>query len=137
MGLQGFSPKVKKEFLAAVHPRRWLAELAHSLLRVPGIDPTDRSPSEEVEERNTRHLSRLLKLVHKDLAAAGFTCLPTWTDLRHQWTIRAQADGLDRKTAALAQGHSERMAAEVDLRPGERRQAPAGIQWLASVVQAT
>ncbi|MCP9837381.1 hypothetical protein KBZ08_09315 [Cyanobium sp. Candia 9D4] len=136
MRLQGFSPKVKKEFVAAVHPRRWLADLDHSLLRVPGIDPTDRSTSEEVAERNTRHSSRLLKLVHKDLAAAGFTCLPTWTDLRHLWTIRAQADGLDRKTAALAQAHSERMAAEVYLRHGERRQALAGIQRFASVVQA-
>ncbi len=136
MGLQGFSPKVKKEFVAVAHPSRWLADLDPALLLVPGIDPSDRSPSEEVAELNTRHSSRLLKLVQKDLAAAGFTCLPTWTDLRHLWTIRAQADGMDRKTAALAQAHSERMAAAVYLRHGEKRQTLAGIERFASLLLA-
>ncbi|WP_094555139.1 site-specific integrase [Synechococcus sp. 1G10] len=136
MGLQGFSPKVRKEFVAAIHPRQWLTELDPALLRTPGIDPKERSPSEEVAERNTRHSSRLLKSVHKDLAAAGFTCLPTWTDLRHLWTIRAQADGMDRKTAALAQAHSERMAAAVYLRHGEKRQVLAGIERFDSLLLA-
>jgi integrase len=136
MGLQGFSPKVRKEFVAVVHPLRWLKDLDPALLVVPGVDPSDRSTCEEAAERNTRFSSRLLRLAQKDLAAAGFTCLPTWTDLRHLWTIRAQADGMDRKTAALAQAHSERMAAAVYLRHGEKRQVLAGIQRFATVVQA-
>ncbi len=82
---------------------------------------------------NTRHSSRLLKLVHRDLAATGFTCVPSWTDLRHLWSIRAQADGMARRTAALAQAHSERMAAAVYLRHGERRQTLAGIGRFDSI----
>lgn len=133
--LSGYSPKVRKVFLAVVHPQEWLAGLDLSLLAVPGIDPTDRSPSEEVAETNTRHSSRLLKLVQRDLVDAGFTCRPSWTDLRHLWTIRAQADGMDRRTAALAQAYGERVAAAVYLRHGERRQVLAGIERFDSILQ--
>ena len=133
MSLHGFSPKAKKKFVAIIHPRRWLEDIDISLLLSMQIDDSGRRTSEEVAELNTRQSSRLLKLVQSDLEAAGFSCLPSWTDLRHMWTIRAEADGMDRRTAALAQAHSERMATAVYLRHGEQRQVLAGIQRFASI----
>jgi integrase len=131
MSLHGFSPKGKKKFVAVIHPQRWLEGIDISLLLSMKLGDSDRRSSEEMAELNTRQSSRLLKLVQKDLEAAGFSCLPTWTDLRHMWTIRAEADGMDRRTAALAQAHSERMATAVYLRHGEERQVLAGIQRFA------
>ena len=136
MQLHGWSPKLHKAFVAAVHPRQWLEDVDIALLSCEAVDPSDRSGSEEAAQANTRYSSRMLRLMQADLRRAGFSCLPTWTDLRHLWTIRAQSDGMDRKTAALAQAHSERMAAEVYLRHGEQRQALSGIKRFASIMKA-
>ena len=136
MQLHGWSPKLHKAFVAAVHPRQWLVGVDTALLACEAVDPSDRSGSEEAAQANTRYSSRMLRLMQADLRRAGFSCLPTWTDLRHLWTIRAQSDGMDRKTAALAQAHSERMAAEVYLRHGEQRQALSGIKRFASIMKA-
>ena len=136
MQVHGWSPKLKKAFVAAVHPRQWLENLDISLLRSESVDPLDHSASEVAAQARTRYSSRMLRLLQADLRRAGFSCLPSWTDLRHLWTIRAQSDGMDRKTAALAQAHSERMAAEVYLRHGEQRQALSGIKRFASFLVA-
>ena len=135
MQLHGWSTKIKKGFVAAIHPGHWLDNLDLSLLVSDLVDPQDRSGSEVAAEANTRYSSRMLRLMQADLRRAGYSCLPSWTDLRHLWTIRAQSDGMDRKTAALAQAHSERMAAEVYLRHGEQRQALSGIKRFASIIQ--
>ena len=135
MQLHGWSPKLKKAFVAAVHPIHWLEGLDIALLSSDAVDPWDCSDSEVAAQARTRYSSRMLRLMQANLRRANFSCLPTWTDLRHLWTIRAQSDGMDRRTAALAQAHSERMAAEVYLRHGEQRQALSGIKRFASVLQ--
>jgi len=136
MELQGYSPKVGKDFIAAIHPQRWLRDLSLEQLVATRMEAGAGLDSEELSRLNTRHSSRLLKMVQTDAEKAGLPFKPTWTDIRHMWSIRAQADGMDRKTAALAQAHSERMAGAVYLRHGEQRQALAGIQRFASVVLA-
>lgn len=133
MALHGFSPKVKKNFVAVVHPLRWLQEVDISLLAAMQLNHASQGCHEEIAELNTRQSSRLLKLVQNDLSTAGFACLPSWTDLRHMWSIRAEVDGMERRTAALAQAHSERMATMVYLRHGEQRQVLAGIHRFATL----
>jgi formylmethanofuran dehydrogenase subunit A len=121
--------------VAAVHPIHWLEGLDIALLSSDAVDPLGCSDSEVAAQARTRYSSRMLRLMQANLRRANFSCLPTWTDLRHLWTIRAQSDGMDRRTAALAQAHSERMAVEVYLRHGEQRQALSGIKRFASVLQ--
>ncbi len=136
MPLYGWSPKVDREFIAVCHPLAWLKDLDPSLLRAPGLDWQDRSRTEQSSRLNTQYSARLLRLMKRDLQAAGFKPLPRWTDLRHLWTLRALAAGMDRKTAALAQAHSERMAELVYLRHGEKRQSLAGIERFAKLMLA-
>lgn len=131
--LHGFSPKVNKKFVAAIHPKQWLQDVDTSLLKSLNFSQPENVNSEEIAELNTRQSSRLLKQVQRDLSASGFTCLPTWTDLRHMWSIRAETDGMERRVAALAQAHSERIATDVYLRHGQEQQAIAGIERFASL----
>ena len=134
--LHGYSPKVKKEFVAICNPLRWMQDLDPMLLAVGGVDPAaQRPPTEEMSALLVRHYSRLLKLVQQDLKAAGWEHVPTWTDLRHLWTIRAEIDGYNLRTAAIAQAHSPRMAEAIYLRHGEKRQVLAEIERLASIMQ--
>ena len=73
----------------------------------------------------TKHYSRLLKLVQRDLKAAGLEHRPSWTCLRHLWAIRAEVDGIDRRIGALSQAHSIEMASLVYLRHGQKAQVLA------------
>lgn len=129
--LHGYSPKVEKEFTAICTPLTWLEGVDTALLAVQGVNPAQRPISEEVSALLVRHYSRLLKLVQKDLRAAGWQHLPTWTDLRHLWTIRAELSGYNTRIAAIAQAHSPKMAQMVYLRHGEQRQVLAEIQRVA------
>lgn len=133
--LYGYSPKVEKDFVAICHPLEWIKEIDPTLLKVQGVDSAARPVSEESRALVVRHYSRLLKLVKKDLSARGWMVLPTWTDLRHMWTIRAEIDGFGMRIAALAQAHSHKMAEMVYLRHGEKRQVLAEIKRMASVVR--
>jgi len=133
--LYGYSLKVEKDFVAICHPHEWIKEIDPTLLKVEGVDSGARPVSEETRDLVVRPYSRLLKLVKKDLSAGGWPVLPTWTDLRHMWTIRAEIDGFDMRVAALAQAHSHKMAQMVYLRHGEQRQVLAEIKRMASVSQ--
>jgi integrase len=133
--LHGYSPKVKKDFVAICHPVEWIKEIDISLLKLEGVVSGERPVSEKSRSLVVRHYSKLLKLVKKDLSVGGWTVLPTWTDLRHMWTIRAEIDGFDMRVAALAQAHSHKMAEMIYLRHGEQRQVLAEINRMASVGQ--
>lgn len=80
-----------------------------SLLVAEGVDPNDQTPSENTVRLNTRNSSRLLKLVQRDLAAAG-------------WPLRLRDP-------------SEHMARAVYLRHGQLRQTHAGIERFAAARQ--
>ena len=134
--LQGYSPKVEKEFTAICNPLSWLKGLDPAVLMVAGVNPSQRPISEEASALMVRHYSRLLKLVQRDLRAAGWQRVPTWTDLRHLWTIRAELAGFNTRIAAIAQAHSHKMAQMVYLRHGEQRQVLAEIQRVASISAA-
>lgn len=133
--IDGFSPKAAVEFTALCHPVEWIKDLDINLLKLDWIKRDGLSISEETSERITRHYSRLLKMVKKDLKGAGFDVLPTWTDLRHLWTIRADLDGVNRRIGAFAQAHSEKMATLVYLRHGGKAQVLAEAKRFASVIQ--
>lgn len=134
--LYGYSPKVEKDFTAICNPLKWLENLDPSYLRVEEVSPSERPISEEASALLVRHYSRLLKLVQRDLRAAGWQYVPTWTDLRHMWTIRAELSGFSTRIAAIAQAHSHKMAQMVYLRHGEQRQVLAEIQRVASISPA-
>ena len=136
MAVHGFSPKVNKDFVAIIHPSRWLDGFNPRALAVPTAIYENSRNSEETSQRNTHYSSRLLKIVQRDLSAAGIHPTPTWTDLRHLWTIRATNDGMDQRTAALAQAHSEKMVTAVYLRHGEKRQTLAGIDRFINTIQS-
>jgi len=131
--LQGYSPKVGKDFTAICHPLRWMEGIDPSMLVVQGVDPSQRPISEETSASLVRHYSRLLKMVQRDLRAAGWQHVPTWVDLRHLWTIRAELSGFNPRIAAISQAHSHKMAQLVYLRHGEQRQVLAEIERLASL----
>lgn len=131
--LCGYSPKVEKQFIAICNPLKWIQDIDIELLAVDGVE-SDLAPiSEETSQRLVRHYSKLLKLVKRDLENEGWRHLPTWTDLRHMWTIRAELDGFNRRIAAISQAHSHKMAEMVYLRHGERRQVLAEIKRRASM----
>jgi integrase len=130
--LHGYSPKVEKDFTAICNPLHWVKGLDPNLLMVQGVDPAQRPISEETSALLVRHYSKLLKLVQRDLRAAGWRHVPTWTDLRHMWTIRAELAGFNPRIAAIAQAHSQKMAQLVYLRHGEKRQVLAEIERVAS-----
>lgn len=135
--LHGYSPKVEKEFSALCYPLKWIKDIDISLLVVPGVSPKERPVSALSRELLVRHYSRLLKLVKNDLRRAGWKLVPTWTDIRHLWTLRVEIDGrVDLRTAAIAQAHSPRMAQLVYLRHGEKRQVLAAAERLASIETA-
>ena len=134
--LHGYSPKVGKEFTAICNPLHWLEGVDPDQLTVQGVDPAHRPVSEEATALLVRHYSRLLKLVQRDLRAAGWRHVPTWTDLRHLWTIRAELAGFNPRIAAIAQAHSHKMAQMVYLRHGEQRQVLAEIQRVARLSAA-
>jgi integrase len=129
--LHGYSKKVEKDFTAICNPLSWLEGVDLALLVVQGVNPAQRPISEEASELRVRHYSRLLKLVQRDLRAAGWQHVPTWTDLRHLWTIRAELSGFKTRVAAMAQAHSHKMAQTVYLRHAEQRQVLAEIQRVA------
>jgi integrase len=131
--LHGYSPKVEKDFTAICNPLCWLEDFDPALLVVQGVNSAQRPISEEASGLLVRHYSRLLKLVQRDLRAAGWQHVPTWTDLRHLWTIRAELAGFNTRIAAIAQAHSHKMAQMVYLRHGEQRQVLAEIQRVASL----
>lgn len=133
--LYGYSPKVGKDFIAICNPIAWIKEIDVSLLKLKGLEPGERPVSEESRALVVRHYSRLLKLVKKDLSMRGLTVLPTWTDLRHMWTIRAELDGYSMRIAALAQAHSHKMAEKIYLEHGKKRQVLAEIKRMANVGQ--
>ena len=132
--IDGFSPKVGKEFTAICHPVAWINDVDTSLLKNRLIKRDGLSITEETSQQLTRHYSRLLKMVQKDLKDAGFEFVPTWTDLRHLWTIRADLDGMNRRIGAISQAHSEKMADLVYLRHGGKAQVLAEAQRFASVL---
>jgi integrase len=134
--LHGYSPKVEKDFTAICNPLSWLEGVDTALVAVQGVNPAQRPISEEASALLVRHYSRLLKLVQRDLSAAGWEHVPTWTDLRHLWTIRAELSGFNTRIAAIAQAHSHKMAQMVYLRHGEQRQVLAEIQRVASISAA-
>lgn len=131
--LHGYSPKVEKEFTAICNPLHWLEGVDPGVLVVEGVNPAQRPKGEAATELLVRHYSKLLKLVKSDLKAAGWQDLPTWTDLRHLWTIRAEIGGFNTRIAAIAQAHSPKMAQMVYLRHGEQRQVLAEINRVASL----
>jgi hypothetical protein len=113
----------------------WINDVDTSLLKNRLIKRDGLSITEETSQQLTRHYSRLLKMVQKDLKDAGFEFVPTWTDLRHLWTIRADLDGMNRRIGAISQAHSEKMADLVYLRHGCKAQVLAEAQRFASVLQ--
>lgn len=126
--LHGYSPKVKKDFIAICQPLAWIKDIDPALVQVEGLDREQRPVSEESTALLTKQHSRLLKLVKRDLEANGWKILPTWTDIRHMATIRAVIAGYDARTMAIAQAHSHKMAEMVYLRHGEKRQVLAEIE---------
>ena len=89
-----------------------------------------RSADEVVSADLAKRYSRFLRLMQRDLAGVG---KPTWTDLRHLWTVRAELDGVNRRIGAITQAHSEKMAAMVCLRHGSRAQVLAEAERIASL----
>jgi integrase len=126
--LYGYSPKVEKDFVAICNPLSWIQDINIELLTVEGLNRRERPVTSLTRELLVRNHSRLLKMVKKDLENAGWKLQPTWTDLRHMWTIRAEIDGYDMRTAALSQAHSHRMAEIIYLRHGEMKQVLAEIK---------
>ena len=126
--VHGYSPKVDKSFVAICEPMAWITDIDIELLTVAEVDPTERPVTAQTRERLTKNYSRLLKMAKEDLKKAGWRVTPTWTDLRHLWTIRAETRGWDRRAAALSQAHSPKMAEMVYLRHGEERQVLAEIE---------
>ena len=131
--VDGFSPKVGKEFKAICHPVEWINDIDTALLKNDSFKRDGLSISEETSQQLTRYSSRLLKLVQKDLKKAGFELVPTWTDLRHLWTIRADLAGMRRRVGAIAQAHSEKMATLVYLQHGAKAQVLAEAKRFASI----
>jgi integrase len=131
--LRGYSPKIEKEFIAICHPLKWIKNIDLTLVKVKDLEPARRPVCEVSRELVTRHYSKMLRMVKKDLKANGWTRLPTWTDLRHMWTIRAEIDGYNSMIAAKAQAHSHRTAQIVYLRHGEEKQILGEIERMANI----
>lgn len=127
-GLYGYSPKVEKAFVAICEPMAWVDCVDTRLLKLADIDSLERPVTAQTRELLTINYSRLLKTAKEHLGKAGWKLLPTWTDLRHMWTIRAQVRGWDMRAAALSQAHSPKMAEMVYLRHGEQKQVLAEIE---------
>lgn len=123
--IDGYSRKKKYQFTSLIHPLEWLEDLDISLVRGQWGKEELETGNEVIASALTKHYSRLLKLVQKDLHAAGLEHRPTWTCLRHLWTIRAEVDGIDRRIGALSQAHSVKMASLVYLRHGQKAQVLA------------
>ncbi len=51
----------------------------------------------------------LLRKVQEETMRKDFEWRIRWTDLRYLWTLRSDGDGLNSRTAALSQSHSENM----------------------------
>ena len=123
--IDGYSRKQKRQFTSLIHPLEWLEELDISLVRGQWGKEVLETGNEVIASALTKHYSRLLKLVQKDLHVAGLEHRPTWTCLRHLWTIRAEVDGIDRRIGAISQAHSVKMASLVYLRHGQKAQVLA------------
>lgn len=129
--IEGYSRKKKKSFMSLPHPVAWIKDLDIDILTSHFEREELLSEDEEISERLTRHYSRLLKLVQKDLREAGYEARPTWTCFRHLRTIRGAIDGIDRRIDAAAQAHSEKMATSVYLQHGLKAQVLAEANRIA------
>ena len=123
--IDGYSRKQKRQFTSLIHPLEWLENLDISLVSGRWEREELERDDEVIASALTKHYSRLLKLVQRDLEAAGLEHRPSWTCLRHLWTIRAEVDGIDRRIGALSQAHSVKMASLVYLRHGQKAQVLA------------
>ena len=131
--IDGFSRKKGMSFTAICNPVEWLDDAEVGLLSHQWSRTEIESSCEIVAAELTRRYSRLLKLVQQDLRAAGIKHVPTWTDFRHLWTIRAELGGINRNIGAAAQAHSEKMARDIYLRHGKRSQVISEAKRLASM----
>jgi hypothetical protein len=131
--IDGYSRKKGETFTAICHPIEWIKDISIELLTSPWSREELESTCETVSNDLTRRYSKLLKIAQRDLRAAGIGQDPTWTDLRHLWTVRADMDGISRRIGALAQAHSEKMASMIYLRHGARAQVIAEARRLASI----
>jgi len=123
--IDGYSRKQKRHFTSLIHPLEWLEELDISLVKGRWEKEELELDDEVIANALTNHYSRLLKLVQRDLEAAGLKHRPSWTCFRHLWTIRAEVNGIDRRIGALSQAHSAKMASLVYLRHGQKAQVLA------------
>lgn len=123
--VDGYSRKIKKKFRSIIHPCEWLKDLDIDTLHTEWTHEELESADETISDALTKRYSRLLKLIQKDFKAAGIQHKPTWTCIRHLWTVRAELDGLNRHIGALSQAHSLKMATYVYLRHGAKGQVLA------------
>lgn len=132
--IDGYSRKKKASFTAICQPMEWIRCIDIALLEAPW--PSERlwdSSDFAISDEITRIHSKLLRKVQKDLASAGISEKPDWTDFRHLWTVRAELNGISRRIGAIAQAHSEKMASAVYLRHGERAQVLAEARRIATM----
>ena len=129
--IDGYSRKKKGKFTSLIHPCEWLEDLDIEILSTEWTREELESANETLSNALTKRYSRLLKLVQKDCQAAGVQHKPTWTCIRHLWTVRAELDGINRRIGALSQAHSLKMATYVYLRHGAKGQVLAEAKRLA------
>ena len=131
--IDGYSRKKKQAFTGIVLPSEWLQDLDITLLSSEYSQDQLRREDEVISSALTKHYSRLLKLVQNDLRESGMELVPSWTSLRHLWSIRAEIAGIDPYVAAMAQAHSPKMARLVYLRHGQKAQVIAEANRIASI----
>jgi integrase len=131
--IDGYSRKQRRQFTSLIHPLEWLKDLDISLVTGRWSQEQLERDDEVIASALTKHYSRLLKLMQQDLRSTGLEHLPSWTCLRHLWTIRAEVDGIDRRIGALSQAHSVKMASLVYLRHGQKAQVLAEAKRLDRV----
>lgn len=135
--IEGFSRKSQAPLMSIIHPLEWIMEIDWKLVCLEGISliPRERV-SEEESNRLTKQYSDLLRKVQDETRAKGFAWRIRWTDLRHLWTLRSDADGMNTRTAALSQSHSENMHKMVYLRHNTLRQVLAEAKRFGEKVTA-
>jgi integrase len=133
--IEGFSQKSQAPLTSIIHPMDWMKEIDWKLVCIDGISHITRDcVSEDESNEITRQYSDLLRKAQEETQAKGFEWKIRWTDLRHLWTLRSDCDGINTRTAAISQSHSEHMHKKVYLRHNSRRQVEAEAARLASTV---
>ena len=133
--IEGFSRKSQAPLTSIIHPVAWMKQINWKLVCIDGISHIPReSVTEEESSELTRHYSDLLRKVQDETQAKGFEWRIRWTDLRHLWTLRSDSDGLNTRTVALSQSHSEHMHKRVYLRHNPRRQVVAEAERFAQTL---